>query len=204
MKEREDGAYNDGRNERRKKTVIGDTIKKRRKELELTQAQLAERMDVSFQAVSKWENNTSIPDATLLPKLARVLGISLDELMEGTERVDGGHKKKQFYGAVWGFVEEDIHADVGQVVGGVKGDIYGDVRGNILGTVGNVYGNIKGSVRGTVNGTVYGDIEGSVWGIINGDVEGCIRGSVWGTVTGRIKGGVMGKVAGPIGGFGEK
>lgn len=51
----------------------------RRKELRLTQEQLARRMNVSAQAVSKWEK-ASFPDAELLPKLAAALDISLDRL----------------------------------------------------------------------------------------------------------------------------
>lgn len=52
---------------------------KRRKELGMTQEQLALRMNVSPQAVSKWENS-SYPDGELLPQLAKVLNTSLDEL----------------------------------------------------------------------------------------------------------------------------
>ena len=54
-------------------------LAKRRKELGLTQEQLAGRMNVSAQAVSKWEKN-SFPDAALLVRLADTLNISLDTL----------------------------------------------------------------------------------------------------------------------------
>lgn len=60
---------------------LGERIKYHRKRLGLTQEQLAERMRVSAQAVSKWENNLSCPDISVLPELADVFGISLDELM---------------------------------------------------------------------------------------------------------------------------
>ncbi|MDE7260159.1 MAG: helix-turn-helix transcriptional regulator, partial [Lachnospiraceae bacterium] len=48
----------------------GTIISKRRKELGLTQNQLAQTLNISFQAVSKWENGTASPDIQTLPKLA--------------------------------------------------------------------------------------------------------------------------------------
>ena len=51
----------------------------------MTQEQLAERMGVSAQAVSKWENNLSCPDISVLPELAEVFGISVDELLGKTD-----------------------------------------------------------------------------------------------------------------------
>lgn len=62
---------------------IGNRIQKFRKEKGLTQEELAEKLGVSAQAVSKWENDVSCPDITLLPQLCRVLGISADELLSG-------------------------------------------------------------------------------------------------------------------------
>lgn len=61
--------------------TIGDRIKFHRKRLGMTQEQLAERMGVSAQAVSKWENNLSCPDIAVLPELAAAFGISVDELL---------------------------------------------------------------------------------------------------------------------------
>lgn len=61
--------------------TLGDRIKFHRKRLGMTQEQLAERMGVSAQAVSKWENNLSCPDISVLPDLAGVFGISVDELL---------------------------------------------------------------------------------------------------------------------------
>lgn len=61
--------------------TIGDRIKFHRKRLGMTQEQLAERMGVSAQAVSKWENNLSCPDISVLPELAAIFGISVDELL---------------------------------------------------------------------------------------------------------------------------
>ena len=61
--------------------TLGDRIKFHRKRLGMTQEQLAVRMGVSAQAVSKWENNLSCPDISVLPDLADVFGISVDELL---------------------------------------------------------------------------------------------------------------------------
>jgi len=61
--------------------TLGDRIKYHRKRMGLTQEQLAERMGVSAQAVSKWEHNQSCPDITVLPSLAALFGISVDELL---------------------------------------------------------------------------------------------------------------------------
>lgn len=59
---------------------IGNTIRELRKSKNLTQEQLAEKLGISFQAVSKWENNISLPDITVIPSLASVFGVSVDRL----------------------------------------------------------------------------------------------------------------------------
>ena len=56
---------------------IGNKIKELRKQRGVTQEQLAESMGISFQAVSKWENNIAFPDITLLPVLARYFDVSM-------------------------------------------------------------------------------------------------------------------------------
>lgn len=61
---------------------IGGKIKKLRREHGLTQEQLAELVGISFQAVSKWENNIALPYITLVPRLARIFGVSIDELFD--------------------------------------------------------------------------------------------------------------------------
>lgn len=60
---------------------MSDTIKVRRRELSMTQEQLAQLLGVSGPAVSKWEQGASYPDVTLLPSLARALGTDLNTLM---------------------------------------------------------------------------------------------------------------------------
>lgn len=63
--------------------TIGNRIAKYRKLKNLTQETLAEQLGVSAQAVSKWENDLSCPDISLLPKLCEILGITTDELLTG-------------------------------------------------------------------------------------------------------------------------
>lgn len=60
--------------------ILSDTIKKLRREKDLTQEQLAEKLGVSSQAVSKWETSETYPDGSLLVPLANALGVSLDTL----------------------------------------------------------------------------------------------------------------------------
>ena len=67
--------------------TIGKRIAALRKEKGLTQEELAQHMGVSGQAVSKWENDQTCPDISALPKLARLLGVSVDELLEGKQEL---------------------------------------------------------------------------------------------------------------------
>ena len=61
---------------------IGNKIRELRKQRGITQEQLAESIGISFQAVSKWENNIALPDITLVPALASYFGVSMDELFD--------------------------------------------------------------------------------------------------------------------------
>lgn len=65
-----------------KKETMGMVIASRRKELGMTQAGVAEKMGVTDKAVSKWERDLSYPDVDSIPKLAEVLDMSVDELMQ--------------------------------------------------------------------------------------------------------------------------
>lgn len=61
---------------------IGKIIMTKRKSLGYTQQALADKLNISFQAVSKWENGTSCPEIELLPVLAKVLKTSVDSLLD--------------------------------------------------------------------------------------------------------------------------
>lgn len=63
--------------------VTGEIIRKLREERKMTQAQLAERINVSDKAVSKWETGRGYPDVALLEPLAQALGLSVTELLAG-------------------------------------------------------------------------------------------------------------------------
>ena len=64
------------------KQTISETIRRKRMEKGLTQQELAQRLNVSFQAVSKWERGVNLPDILLIPTLCAVLGITADELLD--------------------------------------------------------------------------------------------------------------------------
>ncbi len=63
--------------------TIGNRISRLRKENGMSQEALAEKIGVSSQAVSKWENDQSCPDISVLPQLAKLLDITVDELLTG-------------------------------------------------------------------------------------------------------------------------
>ncbi len=67
--------------------TIGKRIAALRREKGLKQDDLAQMLEVSPQAVSKWENDQTCPDISLLPKLAKILGVSVDELLSGKQEV---------------------------------------------------------------------------------------------------------------------
>ena len=64
-------------------TTLGKRIAALRKQKELKQDDIAQLLEVSPQAVSKWENDQACPDIGLLPKLAQILGVTTDELLSG-------------------------------------------------------------------------------------------------------------------------
>ncbi len=61
--------------------TIGDVIKKYRKNLGITQEEMAARLGVTAPAVNKWEKGSTLPDVSLLAPIARLLGITTDELL---------------------------------------------------------------------------------------------------------------------------
>lgn len=62
---------------------LGKRIAMLRRQKGCKQEDLANALDVSPQAVSKWENDQTCPDISLLPRLAQLLGVSVDELLSG-------------------------------------------------------------------------------------------------------------------------
>ena len=66
--------------------TIGSRIAENRRRIGMTQEELAAKLAVSAQAVSKWENDITCPDIMTLPKLAELLGITVDELLSGKKQ----------------------------------------------------------------------------------------------------------------------
>ena len=65
--------------------MLGANIRGLRRENHITQEQLAEKLGVSCQSVSRWENDTCYPDMELLPALARIFAVSVDRLLGVSE-----------------------------------------------------------------------------------------------------------------------
>ncbi len=68
-------------------STLGKRIAALRKQKDLRQDDIAQLLDVSPQAVSKWENDQTCPDIGLLPKLAQILGVTTDELLSGKQEL---------------------------------------------------------------------------------------------------------------------
>ena len=85
------------------KLKISETIKKLRKERDITQEEFAEVLGVSCQSVSRWENNSCYPDIELIPIIAAFFGISTDKLLgidEATEKKAVDKYLKDFKAAI--------------------------------------------------------------------------------------------------------
>ena len=80
---------------------IGNLIYQLRKEKNMTQLQLAEKLGISDKAVSKWERGLGSPDLSLMPKLSEILGVDLEKLLTGEmppkKTVNGNMKRMLFY-----------------------------------------------------------------------------------------------------------
>lgn len=66
---------------------VGAKISELRKKRNMTQMELADKMNISFQAVSNWERGNSMPDIGKLPELAQLFGVTIDELLGEESRV---------------------------------------------------------------------------------------------------------------------
>ncbi len=78
------------------KLNIGTVIRDRRRAMDLTQEQVADRLGVTCQSVSRWENGATYPDIEFLPDLADLLEVSLDEMMGRT-----GIARERRYARLW-------------------------------------------------------------------------------------------------------
>lgn len=71
---------------------MGEIISTLRKEKHMTQKDLADQLNITDKAVSKWERNVACPDTQLLPKLADILGISVEDLLNAKISPATSHK----------------------------------------------------------------------------------------------------------------
>ena len=62
---------------------IGKFISKKRKEVNLTQSDLAEKLNITDRAISKWENGVCLPDASIMNDLCNILNITINDLFSG-------------------------------------------------------------------------------------------------------------------------
>lgn len=98
---------------------VGQRIALLRKEKGYTQEQISLIINVTPQAVSKWEKGNALPDTSLLPLLARTLGVSIDRLltggslMEKTSPYDGEYKKEEYY---WGLKHSSLAEQIVKIM----------------------------------------------------------------------------------------
>ncbi len=77
------------------KVNLAENLKNLRKEKNVSQEKLADYLNISFQAVSKWETGNAYPDISLLPDIARFFGITVDELLQ-VEKLDEERLYKEY------------------------------------------------------------------------------------------------------------
>lgn len=79
---------------------IGKFIRKIRTDYNLTQRELADKLGVTYQAVSKWENGKNIPDIALLKMISKEFNVDINEILEGEKKEQETSNKKVYYIAV--------------------------------------------------------------------------------------------------------
>ena len=174
--------------------MLGKEIARCRKNLGLTQEALAQKLNVTNQAVSKWELDQACPDIQLFPQLADIFGITVDELFgrkadrketgaafadtgwpddgvlrvvvyEGRKLICGGEAEKDF--------SVELCKDVREILSAVSvncGDVEGNVHANGNVNCGDVSGNVDAG--GSVScGDVDGDVDAGA-NVACGDVGG--------------------------------
>ena len=71
---------------------VGKFIKEIRLNNNLTQKEFAEKLGVTFQAVSKWENGKNIPDIALLKEISKIFNVNIDEILDGESKKKDNRK----------------------------------------------------------------------------------------------------------------
>ena len=81
------------------KLNLGENIRKYRKRIDWTQEQLADRLGVSYQSVSRWESGNGYPDMEHLPTMARLFSVTMDDLIgygDENEKIPCHEMEKRF------------------------------------------------------------------------------------------------------------
>lgn len=157
--------------------ILSTSILRLRKEMSITQEELAGRLGISFQAVSKWENAKSTPDLAFLPAIADIFGVSIDELFSRTPA--NYDKSQNCAGLPWGD-DEVIRAVLYKgrnIIDScdIEGDSFTFIFEGEAQSVSSLYNvTVNGNVSGTVS--TCGDVNcGSINGGCNvgGDIQSC-------------------------------
>ncbi|MBE6900333.1 MAG: helix-turn-helix transcriptional regulator [Ruminococcaceae bacterium] len=82
------------------KQTLGQKICELRKGKNMTQLELANKLNITDKAVSKWERDISCPDINTFPKLAEILGVSVDELLQANLSGKENSEKKDAFDMV--------------------------------------------------------------------------------------------------------
>ena len=93
-----------------KQIKIGKFIAERRKSVNLTQMQLAERLNITDRAVSKWERGKSLPDSAIMLELCEILQITVNDLLSG-EVVSMDNYNKELENKLIEMVKEKEESD---------------------------------------------------------------------------------------------
>lgn len=107
---------------------IGETISSSRKKKGLTQNELAEKMNVTDKAVSKWERDLSCPDVNTISRLAEVLDVSVEELLNAKEQRKSNSKMKDLVNLIFKAVA--IAMGIAVVVLNILNEI--DIKSSII------------------------------------------------------------------------
>ncbi len=121
---------------------VGTFIAQCRKEKKLTQLQLAELLEITNQAVSKWENGKGMPDVSLLQPLCDILGITLNELISGERIPTEAYKERAEKNMSMLFRDKQISnlkpvKYLFQIIAGVT--LFVAVLEILIGLVGNIF-----------------------------------------------------------------
>lgn len=164
--------------------VLAANIQKYRKKSSLTQEELAQKLGVTFQAVSKWENAKSAPDILLLPIMADLFGCHIDELFSRDIKIEPHYDLCSEF--PW--YDDNIIRGVvclGRKILQVTDDITEKFTFEIIGDAKNVQSECNIAVSGSVSGGCNAGGEVIVGGHVSG---GCNSGEEI-TVGGHLSGG---------------